>query len=405
MAVRTFVPLLLLVASVAHAGDKHLVNLITSELDTIERHIAEDDLHALGMEGRSLAERFTEADKNLKTDPAFPGLVQRWEKIAAKAAAAAGGHSTQILGDGRVPPDDPERAELFKTVEDACMAGTGNSSAGNLKRLKESYAQYEKALARAMKADPTSVRHKYGHFKLFECEWTIGQLQMDLEDRPEGELNQSQAYTACGYDEWVLRRLKMGGKWGPWEVDGVPGKNGYPLECKKHPKTNKISGNMASLFRQEFKYPSNAVWQITGSATTARVGLDTYQYQSVRVYAKEITIQTSDCGEKDKKVVCEASGAGLVQAYNTAAYQIARAELHRSSGRAERCKKMYKEAASTVKNTMSSYESESKSSSWDKTLKYKTRNDGIMNETKLIARLTEMGEQAEDRSIGKYCQK
>jgi hypothetical protein len=54
---------------------------------------------------------------------------------------------------------------------------------------------------------------------------------------------------------------------------------------------------------------------------------------------------------------------------------------------------------------MESYESESKSSGWDKTFKYKTRSDGILTEDKLIGRLTEMTAQADARSIGKYCQK
>ena len=54
---------------------------------------------------------------------------------------------------------------------------------------------------------------------------------------------------------------------------------------------------------------------------------------------------------------------------------------------------------------LEAYESESKSSGWDKTFKYKTRSDGILTEDKLIARLTEMSDQADARSVGKYCQK
>jgi len=42
---------------------------------------------------------------------------------------------------------------------------------------------------------------------------------------------------------------------------------------------------------------------------------------------------------------------------------------------------------------------------WDKTFKYKTRNDGTLSETKLIAKLTELSDQADERSIGKHCQK
>jgi hypothetical protein len=66
---------------------------------------------------------------------------------------------------------------------------------------------------------------------------------------------------------------------------------------------------------------------------------------------------------------------------------------------------MYKKARHEAEHMLELYQSESKSSGWDKTLKYKTRNDGILTEAKLIAKLTEMASQADERSVGKYCQK
>ena len=414
MRVRTIallLPLLvpLLVARVAHAKDARAVSRLTEELDHLERKIAQGDLDRLGFDAWGLYEKFTDVDRELKSDPAFPALVKRWQDLGAKAAAAAGGHSQEILGDGRVPPgDDKERAELFDEVESACRiaANTSHSmSSTDMKNLKDNYGKYEKALARAIKADPTSVRYKNGHFKLFECEWKVAQLRMDFEDNANTEDSSTEHYKTCGYDEYVFRRLKMGSRWGAWEVDGVPGSNGYPLDCKKHPRVNKLSGNMAALIKQEYKYPSGAVWTIFGQPTTNEVELRIYQYQTVRVYSKDITVATNACGEKDKKIVCEASGAKLVQAYNAVAHRIARAELHRGAGRTERCKHLYQEARKDAKQVMESYESESKSSGWDKTFKYKTRSDGILTEDKLIARLTEMAAQADARSIGKYCQK
>ena len=408
MQVRTFViPLLLLVAGVAHAKDKRAVGLISEELDRFDRKVADGDLRNLSSDAWSLYQRFVDVSDELKSDPGFPGLVQRWRASSSKAAAAAGGHAKEILGDGQVPEgDDHERAQLFSDVETACRAAANTSStmtARDGKNLKDNYAKYEKALARAMKADPTSLRHKNGHFKLFQCEWQVAQLQLDLEDNANMEESATESYKTCGYDEYVLRRLKMGGRWGAWEVDGVPGRNGFALDCKKHPRANKISGNMAALFRSEFRYPSTAVWTVSGPATTAQVDLQTYQYQSVRVFGKDITVQTNACGDKDKKVVCEASGATLVQAYNAAAHLSARAELHRAAGRAERCKALYEKARREAADILEQYKTQSKRSDWDKTLKYKTRDDGVMTETKLIGKLTELSEQADERSVGAYC--
>jgi hypothetical protein len=400
--------LLLLVARAGHAKDFQAVNLITSEIETVERKIAEGDLQHLGQNGWSLSQHFVDVSKDLKSDPAFPGLVRRWEKLAAKAAAVAGGHAKEILGDGVVPPNDKEREQLFEEVESACKTAVNtprSATARDMKNLKDNYAKYEKALARALKADPAAVRHKYGHFKLFECEWTIAQVQLNFEDNPIYDEATTERYKTCGYDEYVLRRLKMGGKWGPWEVDGVPGGNGYPLDCKKHPKVSKLSGNMASLIKQEYNYPRNAVWAIAGPPTTGEQDLRIYQYQAIRVYGKDIEVQTSACGDKDKKVVCEASGAKLVQTYNVVEHLIARAEVHHGAARADRCKEMYQKARHEASHMLELYQSESKSSGWDKTLKYKTRNDGILTEAKLVAKLSEMASQADERSVGKYCQK
>lgn len=404
-----FAILLLLVAGPAQAKDKHAVNFLTGKLEQIERLLASDDLRSLGQSGRSLWDDFRDPSKDLASDEAFPGLVQRWKKVTAKAAAVAGGHATEILGDGKVPEgDDKDREQLFDDVVTACRAAaqTPNSTtARDLKNLKDNYAKYEKALARALRADPTSVRYKAGHFKLFQCEWEVAQLQMQFEDNSIHEESTHSSYQTCGYDQYVLRRLKMGGKWGAWEVDGVPGKNGYPLDCKKHPKVTKLSGNMPALVKQEFNYPAKAVWQISGQPSTAQDGLRIYQYQTIRVYANNVTVQTSACGDKDPKVVCEASGAAIVMAFNAVSHLSARAEIHRTAGRADRCKDLYKKARREAENVMRQYESESKRSDWDKTFKYKTRNDGMMSETKLIAKLTEMSDQAEERSIGKYCAK
>ena len=182
-------------------------------------------------------------------------------------------------------------------------------TSSDLPRFKENYAKYEKALARALKADPMSVKHNNGEFKLFECEWKAQQRQMDLEDTATLDDRKAEKFKACGYDEYTFKRLKVGSRWGAWELNGIPASNGYPLDCKKHPKANRISGNMPALIKEEFKYGKGAIWAVSGQPTTEQEGLKIYQYQSVRVYAKDIDMVTTDCGDKDEKVVCEASGS------------------------------------------------------------------------------------------------
>jgi hypothetical protein len=407
MTARTFAFLCLLVAGTAHAKDSRAVEHLTDKLDRFEHALSSGKLGSLGTDGWSLWQDFADAGKDLKSDPAFHGLEQRWAKLSTKAAAAAGGHSTEILGDGIVPAEDKERGGLYDEVLVACHAAAKTSNTGTArdqKKLKDNYAAYEKALARAMRADPASVRHQGGHFRLFECEWQIAQARSELGDNAVMEVSVAKTYKACGYDQYVLRRLKMGGRWGAWEVDGVPGSNGYPLDCKNHPRASKVSGNMPSLIRQEFKYPGNAVWTISGPPTTAQDGLRIYQYQTIRVYGKDIIMQTSACGDTDKKLVCEASGSRLVKFFNAVAHSVARADAHRSAGEADRCKAMYKEARRDAEDGMGQYERARKRSDWDKTLKYKTRDDGVLSETKLVERLTELSNQADERSVGKYCQ-
>jgi hypothetical protein len=356
----------------------------------------------------------------VKRSPKFAKL-RAWQMALEREVVQKIGsdNATAIYGDGkRVTKIDGDLRDAAKEALEACLvaANTSNTASGqqDVKGLDESYQKYQAKLDRVMKADPAALRWtgvEDGAFvrdnlsAFMACEWTIAGRRALFEDYYTRDESRAEKFKGCGYEEWTLSTLVTRRGGGGYHLDGIPSVNGYATSCSKLPKRTKLPGNLKSVALREIPgaRQKGRVLTVYGKNTIRR-GLDHYKLVGIRMWGKDITLTTSDCGEKDPKLVCEASGSKTVFTFNALAHYLDRADHHKAAGRAEKCKEMLGEARKSAEEWTKFYEDAKKSGEWSGGLTYMTKKHGRMNEKQIVAKVEELGRLAEERAIG-YCGK
>jgi hypothetical protein len=346
------------------------------------------------------------------------GKLRAWQTAMEKEVLRKIGNqnATDIYGDGkRVSRIDSDVADATKEALEACEMAANKANTGSgledVKAMDESYKKYESKLSRVMKADPSAVRYvsNDGTFikdylsAFMACEWTVADRRAMFEDYYTRDESKAEKYKGCGYEEWTLSKLARGG--GSYKLDGIPAVNGMPTSCKKIPRKTKLPGNLkkAALNEVPGARQKGRVMTVYGTNTIRR-GLDHYKLVGIRLWGKDIMLSTTDCGEKNPKLVCEASGSKTVFTFNAIAHYIDRADYHKDAGRSAKCKAMLGEARKSAEEWTSFYNESKKSGEWAKGLTYLTKKHGKMDEQEIVAKVEEMGQLADERSIG-YCGK
>ena len=356
----------------------------------------------------------------VKKSPKFARL-RAWQMALEKEVVAKIGskNATSIYGDGkRVTRVDSDVLEAAKEALQACDAAAATSNTGSgqedVKQLDDSLAKYQAKLALVMKADPQAVRYagvEDGAFvrdylsAFMSCEWTIAERRAMFEDYYTKDQSRAEKFKGCGYEEWTLSTL-VGHRGGSgYKLDGIPSVNGMATGCNKIPKKTRLPGNLKKVALREIPgaRQKGRVLAVYGTNTVRR-GLDLYKLVGVRMWGKDISLTTSDCGEKNPKLVCEASGSKTVFTYNAITHYLDRADYHKAAGRAAKCKEMIGEARKSVEEWQKFYADSKKSGEWTKGLTYLTKKDGKMNEQQIVAKVEELGQLADERAIG-YCGK
>jgi hypothetical protein len=372
--------------------------------------------NALGLAGGLWVQPSDEVKKSPKL-----AKLRAWqtslEKIVVKRVGTD--NATAIYGDGkRVTRLDGDVIEAAKEALQACesAAATSNTGSGqeDVKNMDEAFKKYQSKLDRVMKADPAAVRWvgvEDGAFSrdflsaFMACEWSMSERRAMFEDYYTRDASRAEKFKGCGYEEWTLSALVTGRGTSGYKLDGIPAVNGMATSCSKLPKRTKLPGNLKSVALREIPgaREKGRVLTVYGKNTIRR-GLDHYKLVGIRMWGKDITLTTSDCGEKDPKLVCEASGSKTVFTFNAIAHYLERAEHHKAGGRAEKCKQMLGEARKSAEEWTKFVEDAKKSGEWVKGLTYMTKKHGRMNEKEIVAKVEELAQTADERSIG-YCGK
>jgi hypothetical protein len=369
------------------------------------------------MQGLLYDDLYAPSDE-MRESKRYKPLLKWMRDLDVRAAQIAGGHAPEIMGDGKRFDDVSEDA--VKAAEDALFAceqaaKTPHSGSSNdMKALDKNYAEYEKKLARVNKIDKRATRYATiggGTYKdlapkFAGCEATYAALRMEFEDRAVMEDRVGGSYKDCGYSDWTFVALHLGrNKFGPFEIDGVHTDNGRPFPCKKFPRRGKVPAPVLKAAKAELTMRKGEIWTMVGGFEVQRVGLDIKKYATVRIYSKETQINKNDCGEADPSVVCEASYNETARAYNEITHYQKRADLHRKAGRGPRCKDLLEKAHKSAEDWKQKRDSQVESGDWKKGLQYKTRDDGVLSESKIVSAIEKLGSQADERALGGWCEK
>lgn len=384
-----------------------LLASITAHADNTDRSLDE-------MEKFLAAKRFGDY-KSRRWEVRDANRTQR-ERLAAldaKLVKLAGGHAAEIWGDGkRVDKASPDALAAARETIQACKSAAGQSLAD----LGDAYKKYEAKLARAKKIDANVLRFEGEGLdtagfvtdvplELVVCEAEIASSRNAQEDSlPQARIDRKK-YKACGYTEWHFEALKIGGnKYGPFKLSGVPAENGFPLDCKKLPRSGKIPGAVRAGALEEFHLDKGDVLAMEGGFDMDQRGLEIYKVATVRIYSKTTEIETGDCGDANPKLVCAASGSRTALAYDEVAHAVKRAAVHKGSD-AENCKQLLKKAYETAEHWKDFAADAKKKGEWQAGLSYKTAEDGILPEPQITARIEELGTKADEDSRNGYCDK
>ena len=402
-------------------GDPDEVSSIVSSLERMSKGIYEggqyqiDDYknNALGVANYL----WHSPSEELRRSPKLAKL-RAWQTAMEKEVLRKVGsqNATEIYGDGkRISRIDDDVAEATAEALAACESAAAKSNTGSGQRdveaMTEEYKKYEAKLSRVMKAQPSAVRYvsNDGTFikdylsAFMACEWTIADKRAMFEDYYTRDESKAEKYKGCGFEEWTLSKLARGGD--SYKLDGIPSVNGMPTPCSKIPRKSKLSGAIKKAALRDIPgaKQKGRVLAVYGTNTIRR-GLDHYKLVGIRMWGKDIMLSTTDCGEKNPKLVCEASGSKTVFTFNAIQHYLDRADYHKDAGRSAKCKAMLGEARKSAEEWTSFYNESKKSGEWTKGLTYLTKKHGKMDEKEIVAKVEEMGQVADERSIG-YCGK
>ena len=403
-----FVVSLLLVARSAAAGSDpaDVYNTLRS-LDAMDGALKSKHFDTYKMRHQEAArELVEEPSDDMKKSPKFGPMKDRLRALDAALVKLAGGHAAEIWADGRrTAKASADGITAAKEALDACHAAKPGDADG--------YKKYEAKLARAKKIDASALHwagedggwHVDLPMELVLCEATLAADSSAAEDELPTALPQQKKYTDCGYTEWSFEALKIGrDRFGPFALSGVPVNNGFPMECKKLPKSAKISGELKAAALKEFKLDKGDVLAMVGGFDFDQRGLEIYKVATVRLYSKTTEITTGDCGDKDPKLVCAGSGSKTASAYDHVAHYTKRAAAHKGK-EPDDCKALLVKAYKTAEEWQELYAELKKSGDWQTGLKYKTRDDGVLGEADIIARIKDLGSKADEQSRSSYCSK
>jgi hypothetical protein len=381
------------------------------ELEKMEAALEKGDVADYVQRQQFLFDDLASPSEEVESSPRHKKLLAWMRALDLRAAAMAGGHAPEIMGDGKRFSDVDEDA--VKAAEEALFAceqaakTSSHTSAEDIKTLGAAYADYEKKLARVNKIDKRATRYAKvgdGRYvdmapKFVRCEAQSAALRMEFEDTAVREDRVGGRYKDCGYSDWVFVALHLGrNKFGPFEIDGVHTDNGRAYPCKKFPRRSKVPAPLVKAMKRDVVVKKGEIMTMVGDYDVQRDGLDIKKYATIRLYSKETEINKSDCGETDPKVVCEASYSKNARAYNEVTHFHARAAVHRKAGRAARCKELLERARVTA-------EKWDKDRDENKGMRYKVNGGEVLSEEKITSAIEKLGSQADERAIGGWCAK
>lgn len=388
-------------------------------LDAMEKMIADRDFAHYARESRDFQGTFLFHD-GWAGEKKRDAIKARLDALDARAFQAFGGRLT-VVGDARrVLKIDGDAAEAAGVALDACRTATATRTTGTGEAsgaLAKAISAYEKALARAVKADPMTVHFfgevgKYGTADvptlLLECEVQLAAMSAQFADEYTPETAPTTEYeTACGVVDWVAAGVQIGaGKFAPYSRSKGGASSPERLACNKLPARGNANAGFSDAIQDLSQYldipAAKLVITVDGppSIEVNDEDLHTYRYQKLRAYSRQYKFAKNPCG--GARVFCEAGGSRAATAYNKLEHALDRAAVH--AGKApDACKAQLKDAKAHAAWFEEFHADAVKSGEWVAGATYKTKKGDKLTEQALIAAFADKAKLADDHLLDKYC--
>jgi hypothetical protein len=396
------------------------VTAALKRLDTMQKLIDAKDFQHYAHESRDfqgtiLFEHGWEGEK--KHDAMFARL----NALDTAAFKAFGGRLAKV-GDGtRVTKLDADAVEAASAMIDACQqaaktttTGRGEASAA----LDKAIAQYDKAMAKAIKMDPMTMRY-YGRAgggdidvptELMECELSLTGASAEFGDEYKPEVaEKTEEETGCGVVDWLAEGVSLGGgQFAPYSRTQGGVSYAEKIACKKipaHGNAPKAFRDATSDFAEYMEIPANKLVVVLDGKPymeTNDEDLHVYRLQKLRAYSKLMKFTKNPCG--GDKVFCEAGGSKTAEKFNRLEFALERADAHAGSD-PDRCKAQLKDAKREADAFEQFHADAVKSGDWIAGATYKTKKGAKMSEKEIIAAFEDKGKLADDRLTERYCAK
>jgi hypothetical protein len=347
-------------------------------------------------------------------------MKARLDALDAQAFQAFGGRLAAVGDAQRVLKLDDEAVEAAVEAVAACHKAASqpsNSDGDAANKVAQATASYEKALARAVKADPSAL-HYYGEQKsggsvdvptvLMECEVEIAGTSTQVADDYVPEATpKTETEKGCGVIEWLADGVQLGARsFAPYTR--TAGGNSFVERkpCNKMVKKNRYPRALldaAKDFADHVNVKLGDLVIVTDGKPYTEVNeedLHVYRYQKLLAYSKAWEFSKNPCG--GDKVFCEAGGSQAAAAYNRLEHELARAAVH-AGAKPELCKAHLKEARARAAWFEEFHTRGVKSGDWIAGATYKTKRGEKLKERDLIAAFADKGKLADDHLVDKYC--
>jgi hypothetical protein len=346
-------------------------------------------------------------------------MLARLNALDTAAFQAFGGRLAKV-GDGkRVTSLDADAAEAAATMVEACeqaaktvTTGQGEASA----TLDRAIGQYDKAMTKAIKMDPQTMRY-YGQTKggevdvptqLMKCELAIATAAAQFGDEYRPEVaEKTELETGCAVVEWLADGVSLGaGKFGAYNRTQGSATIPDKLACNKIPGRGNAPRAFAAAIQDLAEYmeiPVGKLIVVLDGNPYVEVNdedMHTYRYQKLRAYSKQFKFAKNPCG--GEKVFCEAGGSKTAAAFNRLEFALERADAHAGTD-PDRCKAKLKWAKQEAEEFDKLHAEMVKSHEWIAGATYKTKKGAKMSEKDIIVAFTERGKLADDRLTERYC--
>ena len=346
-----------------------------------------------------------EVQDHKKTKKIQDGIRQ----MDVQFAALGNQRAQSLMSDSeRVAAVNADALYASQDALDACNRAAATSDSQTWIAL---YEKYEASFDRATQMDP-NIKKYVGKppsgsglidvpIEVAYCEVRLAAKRVDAEDQPPAAKDLTKTYEGCGVYSVMIEAAQTGAnRFGEYKVVSTSrdASNGFakPIACEKIPTTSDAPVPVRRMVRDSLNW-------LTEGDVVSMAGPFEYDQRSanllykrgeVRVFQKAAQLKTSRCGADNPSVTCEAEASEGAEAYNHARHYLGRADIHRKSGRIERCKSM----ADLAYKAMNSAEIDA-----DK--EYLVADGEQMTSTELTSKIEAMKSEANDILASDWCTK